>query len=221
VSKIIIIGGIESTYRNAQVLFDQGEEIQMFFTRGNHSPGWEGVDQVDESEFTFNQKIPKTIVNGNINDHVDLIRNLKPDYIWSLGWQQIFKEKLLSICPVLGIHESLLPEGAGPVPIANTILHDQHQTGITLFQLDKGVDTGPIVWQLRGLLDPRKTTSTELYNQSMMLSKDLIKASLPFLNNNSAPRISQNMELRTLYEKITWDEWPEEKISRAKTYPYI
>ena len=95
------------------------------------------------------------------------------------------------------------------------------KTGITLFQLDKGIDTGPIVWQLRGLLDPRKTTSTELYNQSMMLSKDLIKASLPFLNNNSAPRIPQNMELRTLYEKITWDEWPEEKISRAKTYPYI
>ncbi len=220
-SKIIIIGGIESTYRNAQVLFEQGEEISMFFTRGSNSPGWEGVDLVNESQFPFIQKVPKTIVNGNINEHVDLIYDLKPNYIWSLGWQQVFKEKLLSICPVLGIHESLLPEGAGPVPIANTILHDQFQTGITLFQLDKGVDTGQIIWQLRGLLDPRKTTSTELYNQAMLLSEDLIKVVLPFLNNNSAPRIAQSMELRTLYKKIDWDEWSEEKVSRAKTYPYI
>jgi methionyl-tRNA formyltransferase len=220
-SKIIIIGGIESTYRNAQVLFEQGEEILMFFTRGSKSPGWEGVDLVDESQFSFIQKVPKTIVDGNINEFVPMMKNLKPDYIWSLGWQQVFKEELLSICPVLGIHESLLPEGAGPVPIANAILHDQSQTGITLFQLDKGVDTGPIIWQLRGQLDPRKATSTELYNQAMTLSKDLIKAVLPFLNNGSAPRISQNLELRTLYKKINWSKWSEDKVKRAKTYPYI
>lgn len=220
-SKIIIIGGIESTYRNAQILFEQGEEILMFFTRGNNSPGWEGVDQVDESQFPFMRKVPKTIVLENINDHADLICKLKPDYIWSLGWQQVYKEKLLSICPVLGIHESLLPEGAGPVPIANAILHDQPQTGITLFQLDKGVDTGSIIWQLRGPLDPRKATSTELYNQAMALTEDLIKTALPFLNNNSAPRISQNMKNRTLYKKINWNDWPEDKVSRAKTYPYI
>lgn len=220
-SKIIIIGGIESTYRNAQILFEQGEEILMFFTRGSNSPGWEGVDLVDESQFPFMQKIPKTIVDGNINEFVPLMEKLKADYIWSLGWQQVFKEKLLSLCPVLGIHESLLPEGAGPVPIANAILHDQSQTGITLFQLDIGVDTGPIIWQLRGPLDPRKTTSTKLYNQAMILSEDSIKAVLPFLNNNSAPRIPQNMELRTLYKKINWNEWSEEKVSRAKTYPYI
>lgn len=220
-SRIVIIGGIESTYRNAQILYEQGEEILMLFTRGQSSPGWEGVDLVDESNFPFVKKVPKTIVNGNINDYVGLIQELRPNYIWSLGWQQIFKEQLLSVCPVLGIHESLLPEGAGPVPIANAILHDQVQTGITLFQVDSGIDTGPIIWQLKGSLDPRKATSSELYEQAMKLSKELIKVILPFLSNNTAPRIPQNLNIRTQYKKINWDEWPAEKVFRAKTYPYI
>jgi len=33
-SRIIIIGGIESTYKNAQILYEIGEEICMFYTRG-------------------------------------------------------------------------------------------------------------------------------------------------------------------------------------------
>jgi methionyl-tRNA formyltransferase len=220
-SKIIIIGGIESTYRNAQTLFEQGEDILMFFTRGENSAGWEGVDLVDESQFSFLDKVDKTIVEGNINAHSELIASLRPDYIWSLGWQQIFRKELLSIAPILGIHESLLPEGAGPVPIANAILHDQVHTGITLFQVDKGMDTGPIIWQLQGSLDPRKATSTELYDQAMLLAHSLIKVTLPFLNNGQAPRISQDLSKRTAYKKINWNEWPEDKVTRAKTYPYI
>ena len=129
-SRIIIIGGIESTYRNAQLLFELGEEICMFFTRGERSPGWEGVDLIDESRFPFASRVPKTIVQGNINEYAKAMAGMHPDYIWSLGWQQLFKSEILDICPVLGIHESLLPEGAGSVPIANAILHDSWGTGI-------------------------------------------------------------------------------------------
>ena len=53
---------------DAQVLFEQGEEILMFYTRGKNSPGWEGVDLIDESKFSFINQVPKQIIDGNINE---------------------------------------------------------------------------------------------------------------------------------------------------------
>jgi methionyl-tRNA formyltransferase len=219
-TRVVVIGGIESTYHNAQLLDELGAEIVMLYTRGKDSPGWEGVDPVDESRFPFVSRVPKTVINTNINDYIDSIRRLKPDLIFSLGWQQIFKKAILSLCPVLGIHESLLPEGAGAVPIANAILHDRPVTGVTLFELDGGMDTGPIVGQLRGKLDPRVATATQLYHEAMALEKELLKTFYPLLKNRTAPKIAQDFSKRTVYGKIEWERWPEDKVRRTRVYPY-
>jgi methionyl-tRNA formyltransferase len=219
-ARIIVIGGIESTYANAQVLADLGEEIVMFYTRGEASPGWEGVAMIDESRFPFARTVPRTVVQGNINDHVERMRSLGPDFIYSLGWQQIFRKELLNVCPVIGIHESLLPEGAGAVPIANAILHDRPVTGVTLFELDGGMDTGPIIGQLRGRLDPRRANATELYAEAMDLEMEILRLFAPLIDSGKAPRIPQDLTRRTVYGKIDWDAWPVEKIKRVKVYPY-
>jgi methionyl-tRNA formyltransferase len=220
-SRIIIIGGIESTYRNAQLLYEMGEDILMFYTRGQHSPGWEGVDMIDESRYEFAGRVPRTVVNGNINEWVPAMRNLKPDFIWSLGWQQIYKKALLEICPVVGIHESLLPRGAGAVPIANAILHNETETGVSLFFLDNGMDTGPLIAQLKGHLSPQLATSTELYEEAMHLEEELLRSCLPWLKKGIVSGISQDVRMRTEYGKIDWEKWPAERVLRARTYPYI
>ena len=219
-SRIIVIGGIESTYRNAQVLHELGEEIVMFYTRGARSPGWEGVGLIDESQFPFAETVPKTVVQGDINDHVPQMIDLRPDYIWSLGWQQMYRERMLQICPVVGIHEALLPEGAGAVPIANAILRDRPVTGITLFELDRGVDSGPIIAQLRGKLDPRRATATELYQEATELEERIIRMYVPLLREGLAPRIPQDLSRQTVYGKVDWSAWPTDKVARARVYPY-
>lgn len=219
-ARIVVIGGIESTYTNAQMLHDLGEKIAMFYTRGPRSPGWEGVAMIDETRFAFAREVPRTVVEKNINDHADEIRSLAPDRIYSLGWQQLFKRKLLGTCPILGLHESLLPEGAGAVPIANAILRDRPVTGVTLFELDSGMDTGPIVGQLRGLLDPRVATATELYEEAMQLGRELLRLFVPHINRGTAPRIPQDASRRTEYPKVDWSAWPEDRVRRARVYPY-
>jgi|GEM_PF-5159273 len=219
-ARIIVIGGIESTYHNVQALHETGEEIVMFYTRGPTSPGWEGVDMVDEAQFTFAGRVPTTIVNGHINEHVAEMRSLKPDVIYSLGWQQMYSRDLLSICKIVGIHESLLPKGAGAVPIANAILHGFASTGTTLFWLDAGADTGAIIGQLKGLLDPRVCNSTELYNEAITLGVELLKMYVPHVNSGTAPEIPQDMSKRTAYSKVDWSSWPETLVRRARVYPY-
>jgi methionyl-tRNA formyltransferase len=219
-ARVIVIGGIESTYANAQVLHSLGEEIVMFFTRGPQSPGWEGVDMIDESGFPFASKVPLCQVNGSINDHVGEMRELRPEVIYSFGWQQMYSRNLLNVSKVVGIHESLLPEGAGAVPIANAILHGVRRTGCTLFWLDGGSDTGDIIGQLRGLLDPQTANATELYREAMRLGADLLRMFVPHINAGTAPAIHQDASRRTVYRKVSWDQWPRELVQRARVYPY-
>ncbi|MGE5545973.1 MAG: formyltransferase family protein [Solirubrobacterales bacterium] len=219
-ARVIVIGGIESTYANAQVLHELGEEIVMFYTRGPHSPGWEGVDMIDESRFPFASRVPRTVVNGQIRDHVEEMRRLRPDVIYSLGWQQMYSRAMLDLCPVVGIHESLLPRGAGAVPIANAILHDEEATGVTLFWLDGGVDTGNVIGQLKGTLSPRTADATQLYREAMELGAELLRMYVPHIGRGTAPSMPQDMSRRVVYRKVDWSRWPEDKVRRARVYPY-
>ncbi len=219
-ARIIVIGGIESTYVNAQVLHDLGEDIVMFYTRGPCSPGWEGVDMVDESQFPFAARVPRTRVETHICDHVEEMRALAPEVIYSLGWQQMYNRAMLQLCPIVGIHESLLPRGAGAVPIANAILHDEAVTGITLFWLDAGVDTGDIIGQLKGRLSPRSADATQLYREAMNLGAEILRMFVPHINRGTAPAIPQDAARRTAYRKVDWTQWPADKVRRARVYPY-
>jgi methionyl-tRNA formyltransferase len=132
----------------------------------------------------------------------------------------MYKRELLNICHVVGIHESLLPKCAGAVPLANAILRDEAETGITLFQLDEGVDTGPLIGQLKCTMSPRKYNATEIYNEMMELEKELIRTFVPWLRRGIAPRIPQDMTKRTVYGKVKWEDWPEDWVRRARVYPY-
>ncbi|MEO0387828.1 MAG: formyltransferase family protein, partial [Pseudomonadota bacterium] len=155
-----------------------------------------------------------------IRDHIDEMRALAPDVIYSLGWQQIYPVEMLDLCPVIGLHESLLPRGAGAVPIANAILRNEAVTGITLFQLDGGIDTGPILGQLRGLLSPQTATATALYSEAMTLGAALLTMYVPHINRGTAPRIAQDLSQRLCYPKVDWSAWPADRVARARVYPY-
>jgi methionyl-tRNA formyltransferase len=132
----------------------------------------------------------------------------------------MYSRNLLNVSKVVGIHESLLPEGAGAVPIANAILHGVRRTGCTLFWLDGGSDTGDIIGQLRGLLDPQTANATELYREAMRLGADLLRMFVPHINAGTAPAIHQDASRRTVYRKVSWDQWPRELVQRARVYPY-
>jgi methionyl-tRNA formyltransferase len=60
----------------------------------------------------------------------------------------------------LNLHASLLPRWRGAAPIAFAILHGDEETGVTLMQTEKGLDTGPIVAQVRCPILAGDTTAT-------------------------------------------------------------
>ena len=87
------------------------------------------------------------------------IRELKPDAMVVVAYGQILPATLIE-APELGtfnVHASLLPRHRGPAPIEWAILSGDAQTGVTIMQMDAGVDTGPILKQQETPIAPRET----------------------------------------------------------------
>lgn len=76
------------------------------------------------------------------------IEKYQPLFGLIAGFGKILKKEWLEIFPlgILNIHPSLLPKFRGPSPIQATILNNE-KPGVTIFLVDEGIDTGPILWQ--------------------------------------------------------------------------
>lgn len=59
----------------------------------------------------------------------------------------------------INLHYSLLPQWRGAAPVQRSIMAGDRETGVTLFQLDKGMDTGPIHLQIPTVIEPGETTA--------------------------------------------------------------
>lgn len=85
-----------------------------------------------------------------------------PELFVVVAYGQIIPQVLLTM-PRLGainLHASLLPRHRGPAPIAWAILADDEETGVTVIQMDRGVDTGPILAQARVSIAPDESAGS-------------------------------------------------------------
>lgn len=80
---------------------------------------------------------------------VETLRGYGADVFVVAAFGQILSEEILSMprYGCLNIHASLLPKYRGSAPIQQVILDGEKETGITIMQMDKGIDTGDILLQ--------------------------------------------------------------------------
>jgi methionyl-tRNA formyltransferase len=93
---------------------------------------------------------------------VEAIRNLAPDLFVVAAYGLILPVDVLAI-PVFGavnVHSSLLPSYRGASPITAALLDGLTETGNSIMLMDKGMDTGPVLAQVRLSIHPDDTTET-------------------------------------------------------------
>jgi methionyl-tRNA formyltransferase len=111
----------------------------------------------------------------NNPESVEAIRNHDIDWLFIIGWSQIAGKEVLDApnrgC--IGMHPTLLPRGRGRAAIPWAILKGLDKTGVTMFKLDEGVDSGPILAQEELPLAPDET-ATSLYKRVAEAHRTLI-----------------------------------------------
>lgn len=182
-------------------------------------------------DFAYEHKLPLLKINS-INDQ-EVIKALKEyeiDWLLIIGWSQIAKKEVLETPTkgCIGMHPTLLPIGRGRAAIPWAILKGLKQTGVTMFKLDEGVDTGDIIGQ--GIIDiDDNTTATDLYKKVNDMHITLISRYWYHIVNDRLTLTKQDESKATvwpgrrpedgeIFNRMTMDE--AEKLVRAVTHPY-
>lgn len=128
---------------------------------------------------------------------------LKPDVLVVIAYGLILPKAVLET-PRLGcinVHASILPRWRGASPIQQAILAGDQESGVTIMQMDVGLDTGDM---LRVATCPITTedTSGSLHDKLAQISAQPLLETLNALANNSVQREVQNNDLATYAGKI-------------------
>lgn len=83
----------------------------------------------------------------SINDPecLDELVDLGVRAVCVVGFGQILRDRLLGTWPCLNVHFSILPAYRGAAPVERALMDGCDETGVTIMQMDAGLDTGPII----------------------------------------------------------------------------
>ena len=141
----------------------------------------------------------KPIGHDNLKD---LIKTLNPEIVITIAYGQIIPEDLLNL-PKYGwinVHFSSLPRWRGAAPVQWAILSSDTESGVTVFKLDKGMDTGPVYLTKTVSIEPDETTELLLTRLSN-IGADLAIQSLAVIQGGTEPVAQLNSGV-TLAPKI-------------------
>lgn len=231
IKRAAFIGAVMSSYGALEELLLNEIDIVGVFTLDRAYSG--GVSDYTELQPLCDKFSVPCYFFKNVNDEhiVNELRRLHPDYIFVIGLSQLVSPEILDLPSLgcIGAHPSLLPKGRGRASIPWTIINEDRISGVSVFYLEEGADSGAIISQKQVAIAPDETATT-LYQKVVTSLREIIKEMAPNIKNGTLTAAKQNEELATYTAKrvpadgfINWETMCTNEIDRlirATTYPY-
>lgn len=222
--KIIFFGSPKSAIPILEKISNSRHELVAVVTQNAKPKGREKkLTKTDIAQYCIEKKI-KIFESNNISDLFENeLKNLEFDLAVVVAFGQLVPAELLAL-PKHGwinLHYSLLPELRGAAPVQWTILNDLKEAGITWFQLDQGLDTGPILLQKK--IDSNELDYEKLIQALNELAVINLDKFLDDIENNKIQKIEQTgvvtyaPKLNETDLKIDWNSSCNKIILKIKT----
>lgn len=127
---------------------------------------------------------------------VERLRSYQADIFVAAAFGQILSKEILDM-PRYGcvnIHASLLPKYRGAAPIQWAVINGEDKTGVTIMQMDEGLDTGDIIAQREALI-AQDETGESLFEKLSVLGADLLVETLAAIREDNVVRKKQDPAL--------------------------
>lgn len=144
---------------------------------------------------------PQTLRNSEVQDQLAMFG---ADVMIVAAYGLILPREVLAIpaSGCLNIHASLLPRWRGAAPIQRAIMAGDNETGITIMQMDEGLDTGPILLEFPLPIDADDTAQT-LHDKLAAQGGEAIVSALARLQQGELPGRTQDESLSTYAAKLS------------------
>lgn len=178
--RILFMGTPDIAAESLAALIAAGHEICGVFTRRDKPVGRKQVLTAPPVKQLAQQHglpvyQPRTLRDGSSDE---LIRQLAPELIVVVAYGCIIPPQLLHVAKYgcINLHVSLLPQYRGSAPIQWAVLNGDTATGVTIMQLDEGLDTGDILMVEPVGIDPEMTAGELFDKVSAIGAKTLVTA---------------------------------------------
>lgn len=206
--KILFMGTPDIAVDSLAALIAAGHEICAVFTRRDKPVGRKQILTAPPVKQLAEQHgipvyQPRTLRDGSSND---VIRELAPDIIVVVAYGCIIPPQLLHVARYgcINLHVSLLPKYRGSAPIQWAVLNGDRCTGVSIMQLDEGLDTGDVLMVEPVDIDPEETSGQLFDRISAVGAKTLVQA-LEKLQAGQLKPEPQQHEMATMAPPLTKD----------------
>ena len=212
------MGSPEFAVPSLNALVDSGREVVCVYTQPPRPAGRGKSDRRTEvheraEQLGIEVRTPKTLRS---EEEQERLRALNADLAVVAAYGLILPKPILEAprhgC--INVHASLLPRWRGAAPIQRAILAGDEVTGITLMQMDEGLDTGPML--ARQTLDIRGKNAGEVTEELANLGARML---VEWLDNPSPPEpqpiagATYASKIDKVETRIDWSQ-PAEPIER-------
>jgi len=207
--KIVFMGSAEFGIPSLKRIIDSGFDVRGIVTTPAREKG-RGLKTFESpvAQFALQNSIKPLIKPESLNDSnlIKTLETLEPDLFIVIAYR-ILPYQVFSI-PSMGtinVHASLLPAYRGPAPIQRAIEAGEMETGITVFKIDHGIDTGNIILQRKISIGTEDTTP-EVYERLSNLSADAMEEVCNNFESGNIHYKEQNNLCATLAPKLNKHE---------------
>lgn len=142
-----------------------------------------------------------------LRDIQDQIKAFQAEAAVLVAYGKIIPQDIIDIFPIgiINIHPSLLPLHRGPTPIESVILGGDGETGVSIMQLARAMDAGPVYAQERIKLDGTET-KISLSETLLRLGGDMLMTHLPAILDGSLKPTPQDENIATFDSMVQKDD---------------
>ncbi len=225
--KIIFMGTPQFSVKTLKVLVDSNHEIKCIYTQPpkKSSRGQKiHISPIQKIAEKLNLKV-RTPSNLESDVEYEFFKSLNPYLVIVVAYGQIIPEKYLTI-PIKGflnIHASLLPRWRGAAPIQRAIMNNDNETGISFMKINKDLDSGPYMKQLKIKIDKQSTTQKISDELSELGAKNILEC-IELIEKDEAEFVNQNenkstyaKKIKKIESKIIWTETASEILAKINS----
>lgn len=204
--RIVYMGTPDFAVEPLEAIIKAGYEVAAVLTQPDKQKGrGKEVKMTPVKECALRHGIPVfQPVRIREPEAVAELEKYQADLFVVAAFGQLLSEEILNM-PEYGcinIHASLLPAYRGAAPIQWAVLNGERESGVTIMQMDKGLDTGDMLLKRSVELSP-KETGDSLHDKLMHLGAELIVEALSKLERGELVPEKQKDELSSYAKKLT------------------
>lgn len=198
--KIVFMGTPDYAVSALAALVEAGHTVTAVVTQPDKPKGRSGkLIFSPVKEYALEKQIP-VLQPQRIKrpEAVEELRQYEADVFVVAAFGQILSKEILEMPKYgsLNIHASLLPKYRGSSPIQWAVINGEEKTGVTIMQMNEGIDTGDILYQKEIPIDEEETGESLFEKLSELGAKAIVEA-LSLLEAGSLVPIPQDEALAT------------------------